>query len=120
MPGPARTQKRLSLALVAALCVTAVGVGLLAHLSPVMPRYIVEEVERHRRTNGMYYFNGGYADAEDYVLVGQVLTDDHALGTPPRRARSDPQLRHRRYQPSGDSALPPQLDRGTRSAASGP
>ena len=80
MPGARREQQRLSLALLAVLCLTSLGIGLLAHLSPVIPRYVASELARHRGTNGMYYFNGGYADAEDYVLVGQVLKDDYARG----------------------------------------
>jgi hypothetical protein len=76
----AREQFRLSLALLAALALACLGVALSAHFSPVMPRYIAWQLELHRQTNGQYHYDAGYADAGDYVVVGQILREDFSRG----------------------------------------
>ncbi len=76
----ARTQLRLSLGLLAGLCLTCLGVGLLAHFSPVMSNYVSWQLRQHREINGEYEFDGGYADTGDYVLIGQLPTDDFSRG----------------------------------------
>jgi hypothetical protein len=75
-----RHQLLLSLSLLAVLCLTCLGAGLLAHLSPVMPSYIAGQLERHRELNGVHQFTAGYADAGEYVLIGQVPTADYSRG----------------------------------------
>jgi hypothetical protein len=75
-----REQLRLSLTFMAAVCFTSLGIVLLAHFSPVIPHYIAQELARQRQINGIYYYDAGYADAEDYVLIGQVPQDDYSRG----------------------------------------
>lgn len=75
-----REQMRLSLAMLAALCVTGLGVVLLAHFTPVIGNHVERELAQLRATNGLYYFDDGYTDEGDYVLVGQLPQDDYAHG----------------------------------------
>lgn len=75
-----RTQRRLSLGLLAALALTFLGVGLLAHFSPVIPRYVEEQIRRHQEINGVYVYAGEYADTGDYVLTGLLPEADYSRG----------------------------------------
>ncbi len=73
-------QLKLSLALLAALSITIVSIVLAANFSPVIPNYIAREAQRHRDINGVSLHNGGYVDAGDEVLVGQLEYADHRNG----------------------------------------
>jgi hypothetical protein len=75
-----RWQLRLSLYLLAALCLASGGIVLLAHFSPVISNHVARDAVRHRDINGVLLHSDGYTDAGDYVLVGQVPYDDHSRG----------------------------------------
>ena len=64
----------------AALCCSVAAILLLAHYSPVISRHVDHEAARHREINGVYMRTGGYIDAGDYVLVGQLSSADHSRG----------------------------------------
>lgn len=73
-------QSGLSAAVVAAVCLTCLAVGLGAHYSPVIGNYIESELTRQREVNGKYLYNAGYTDDGDYVLLGKVPHDDFSRG----------------------------------------
>ena len=75
-----RDQLKLSFAVLVALCVTILSIVLLANFSPVIPSYVAREAQRHRDINGVSLHNGGYVDAGDEVLVGQLEHADHRNG----------------------------------------
>jgi hypothetical protein len=55
-------------------------VGLLAHWTPVIANHVAGELARHRATNGTLFYDGGYIDDGDYVLLGQIPKDDYSRG----------------------------------------
>lgn len=73
-------QLRLSLMVLAAMCLTAVAVAFLAHWTNVIPAQAASELEFHRKTNGTLFYDGGYIDDGDYVLLGQIPKDDYSRG----------------------------------------
>lgn len=75
-----RQQAILALALLAAVAGTCLAIGLLAHFSPVIPRYLSWQRELHRERNGIYEYAAAYADAGDYILVGQLPREDFSRG----------------------------------------
>jgi hypothetical protein len=74
------TQRLLSIAMLAALCVTGLAVVALARLTPVFENHVARERAKLERTNGLYYFDESYRDEGDYVLVGQLMHDDYSRG----------------------------------------
>jgi hypothetical protein len=73
-------QQRLSLLVLAAILITVAAVSVLAHVTPTLHNKLVREIELHRTTNGYYLFNGGYVDDGDYLLIGQLPSDDYSRG----------------------------------------
>jgi hypothetical protein len=66
--------------MLAALCFAGLSVLLLAHFTPVIGKHVERELAQLRATNGLYYFDDGYTDEGDYVLIGQLPQDDYARG----------------------------------------
>jgi hypothetical protein len=66
--------------MLAAFVVTFIAVVLLARLTPVFDNHVRRELARLEATNGLYYFDNGYRDEGDYVLLGQLLHDDYSRG----------------------------------------
>lgn len=80
-PATARTsQGLLSTTLLAVVALTCLAVGLAAHFTPVIGNHIDRELDRQRTVNGMYFYNGGYLDDGDYVLLGQLPNADYSRG----------------------------------------
>ncbi len=73
-------QRLLSLAMLAALCLTGISIVVLARTTPVISNHVERELARLEATNGLYYFDNGYRDEGDYVLLGQLLNDDYSRG----------------------------------------
>lgn len=71
-------QGRLSLFLAAAIAVT--WVGAVAAAPAVLHAQAERELQRQRASDGLYYFDGGYEDDGDYVLLGQLPFDDYSRG----------------------------------------
>lgn len=80
---PARTktsQGSLSAVLLLAIVLTCLGVSVAAHGTPVIANHVAREVERQRTLDGKYFYNGGFIDDGDYVLVGQLPGADYTRG----------------------------------------
>lgn len=75
-----RAQRVLSLAMLGAICLTGAGVVVLGRTTPVIENHVQRELARLEATNGLYYFDNGYRDEGDYVLLGQLLHDDYSRG----------------------------------------
>jgi hypothetical protein len=74
------SQAWLSAALLGVIVLTCAAVGWAAHFTPVFANHLARENERHRALDGMYFFNGGYIDDGDEVLVGQIPEADYSHG----------------------------------------
>lgn len=80
---PTRTktsQGYLSAVLLLAVVLTCVAVAIAAHETPVIANHVAREVERQRALDGKYFYNGGFVDDGDYVLVGQLPKTNYARG----------------------------------------
>jgi len=75
-----RAQRILSLAMLGAMVLTAATVVLLARTTPVIDNHVQRELAQLEATNGLYYFDNGYRDEGDYVLLGQLFRDDYSRG----------------------------------------
>jgi hypothetical protein len=73
-------QVRLSLLLLAAICLTFAAIAAAAHLTPVIDNHVAREVAVQRLTDSIFLYDDGYIDDGDYVLVGQLQRDDHSSG----------------------------------------
>jgi len=73
-------QRLLSIAMLAALCLTGFGIVALARFTPVFENHVARERAKLERTNGLYYFDESYRDEGDYVLLGQLMHDDYSRG----------------------------------------
>jgi hypothetical protein len=75
-----QAQRLLSIAILAALCLTGIGIVALARFTPVFAEHVERERAKLEATNGLYYFDESYRDEGDYVLVGQLMHDDYSRG----------------------------------------
>ena len=73
-------QALLAIAMLAAVCLTFGAVVFLARATSVIPDYVQDNLDRQRTTNGLYYFDDGYTDEGDFVLLGQLPRDDYSHG----------------------------------------
>jgi hypothetical protein len=67
-------------AMLAAVILTFGTLAFLGRTTPVIPDYVQESLDRQRATNGLYYFDNGYMDEGDFVLLGQLPRDDYSRG----------------------------------------
>lgn len=77
---PKATQGALSLALLAVAVLTSVATGLAAHYTPVFADHLKKELQRQRDVDGKLFYNDGYLDDGDYVLLGQLPYADYSRG----------------------------------------
>ncbi len=73
-------QRHLSITMSAAVMLTILVVVLLARFTPIIENHVQRELASVEATNGLYYFDNGYRDEGDYVLLGQLLRDDYSRG----------------------------------------
>ena len=66
--------------LAASASLTFAAVAWLAQATTVIPGFLANELSRQRETNGVFLYDGGYVDDADYVLLGQLQSDDYSRG----------------------------------------
>jgi len=77
---PKAVQGALSLALLGVAILTSVATGLAAHYTPVFEDHLKKELQRQRDVDGKLFYNDGYLDDGDYVLLGQLPYADYSRG----------------------------------------
>ncbi len=73
-------QSRLSLMLGAAALLVLVLGAILAQSTPVIDNHVEREIAAQRDQNAMYFYDAGYIDDGDYVLLGQLPNADFSRG----------------------------------------
>lgn len=73
-------QSLLSTLLLSVTVLTCLAVAVAAHFTPVFANHVSRELDRQRAVNGMYFYNGGYLDDGDYVLIDQLPSADYSRG----------------------------------------
>jgi hypothetical protein len=71
---------RLSLLMLATICLTFAAIAAAAHLTPVIDNHVAREVALQQRTDRIFLYDDGYIDDGDYVLIGQLQNDNHSSG----------------------------------------
>jgi hypothetical protein len=75
-----RAQTVLSIVTLAAVAVAFAGVAALAGATSVLEDHVAREDELHRTTNGVHFYDGGYTDDGDLVLLGELPHADFSRG----------------------------------------
>ncbi len=73
-------QLRLSLIVVATICLTSVVIAVLARATPIIPNQTARDIALHKMSNGYFLYNHGFVDDGDYVLVDQIPNEDFSRG----------------------------------------
>ena len=73
-------QFRLSLLLVTVVALVMLGIVVMAQSTPVIQNKVAREIALHASVDGMYFFDNGYRDAGDYLLIGQLPAADYSRG----------------------------------------
>ena len=67
------------LMLLAMLATFATGI-FVAEKTPLLANHVAREIARVEQTGGLYYFDNGYVDEGDYVLLEKLNNDDYSRG----------------------------------------
>lgn len=70
----------LSGLLLAAIVGAAAGVGALAGSTTVIARHVTSEDDLHKSSNGVHFYDGGYADDGDFLLLGELPRETYVDG----------------------------------------
>lgn len=76
----ARAQTAISLLMAAMFCAAAAGSVWLARATPVIAENLAREEALHRQSNGVLFYNGGYIDDGDFVLLSELPSADFSSG----------------------------------------
>ena len=66
--------------ILAAMFATFAGAMFLAEKTPVLANHVAREIARVEQTGGLYYFDNGYVDEGDFVLLEKLYSDDYSNG----------------------------------------
>jgi hypothetical protein len=64
---------RYSLLMLLVVFCTSAAIVALASVTPIIPNYVEREYAEHRRSNGILFFDGGYRDDGDFLLLGEIF-----------------------------------------------
>jgi hypothetical protein len=71
---------RYSLLMLLVVFCTSAAIVALASVTPIIPNYVEREYAEHRQSNGILFFDGGYRDDGDFLLLGEMPNDDYSRG----------------------------------------